>query len=112
MKKSSFIIDPLMQLPGIKPVRLMQLSLPTLRTDVKMQDNSTHILARSDARALSISGMLAEIDLLAIINSKLLIIKAFCQYHVDKKFELRSGVCDIQKQPDRISDRAFLFPIR
>jgi len=72
----------------------MQLSLPTLRTDVKMQDNSTHILARSDARALSISGMLAEIDLLAIINSKLLIIKAFCQYHVDKKFELRSGVCD------------------
>ena len=112
MKESSFIIDPLIQLPGIQPERLMQLSLPTICTDVNIPDNSGDILIRSDARAHSISGMLEEVDHLSTINSNLLIIRAFCQYPVDKKFELRSGVCDKQKQPDRISDRAFFFPTR
>jgi hypothetical protein len=93
MKKSSFIIDPLMQLPGIKPERLMQLSLPTIRTDVNMPENSGYSLTRSDARALSISGMPVQVDLFSIINSNLLIIRVFCQYFVDKKFELRLIVC-------------------
>ena len=98
MKKSSFIIDPLMQLPGIQPERLIQLSLPTIRTDVNMQDNSGYILARSDTRSHSISGMPVEVDHLSIINSNLLIIRVFCQFFVDNKFELRSGVCDIKYQ--------------
>ena len=94
MKKSSFI-DPVIQLPGIQLVRLMQLSLLMIRTDVNMPDNSGYILSRSDARALSISGMPVQVDLLSIINSNLLIIRIFCQFFVDKKFELRSEVCDI-----------------
>jgi len=94
MKESSFIIDPLMQLPGIQPERLMRLSLPMIRTDVNMADNSGYIQTRSDARPHSISGMPVEVDLLSIINSNLLIIRAFCKYPVDKKFELHSGVCD------------------
>ena len=97
MKKSSFI-DPVMQLPGIQPLRLMQLSLLMIRTDVNMPDNSGYILSRSDARALSISGMPVQVDLLSIINSNLLIIRIFCQFFVDKKFELRSGVCDMIRQ--------------
>ena len=69
MQKSSFIIDPLMQLPGIEVERLVQLSLPTILTDVNMPDNSGDILIRSDARAHSISGMLEEVDHLSKINS-------------------------------------------
>ena len=98
MKKSSFIIDPLMQLPGIKPEQLMQFSLPAICSDVNMPDNSGYILSRSDVRALSISGMPVQVDLLSIINSNLLIIRIFCQFFVDKKFELRSGVCDMIRQ--------------
>ena len=110
MKKSSFIIDPLMQLPGIQPERLMQMSLPTIRTDVNMPNNSCYILTRSDSRSLSISGMLEEVDLLSIINSNLLIIRAFCQNPVDKKFELRSGVCDKKKKAIiRFADDGFLY---
>ena len=55
MKKSSFIIDPVMQLPDIEPERLIRLSLPKIRTDINMGDNSGDILTRSDARSLSIS---------------------------------------------------------
>ena len=87
MKKSSFNIDLSMQLSGFKTERLMQLSIPTIRTDVNMPDNSGYILTRSDARSHSISGMLVQVDLLTIINSNLLIIRIFCQYFVDKKFE-------------------------
>jgi hypothetical protein len=94
MKESSFIIDPLILLPGIKPERLMQLSLPTMRADVIKPDNSGNILTRSDVRALSISGMLVEVDILSIINPNLLIIRVFCQYFFGKKFEFRSEVCD------------------
>ena len=38
-----------------------------------------------------------DVDLFSIINSNLLIIKVFCQYFVDKKFELRSEVSDKSK---------------
>ena len=109
MKKSSFIIDPLMQLPGIQPESLIQLSFLTFCTEVNITDNSGDILIRSDARSLSIFGMLVEVDLLSIINSILLIIRVFCRYFVGKKFELRSEVCDKQKLPVCICKRAFFF---
>jgi hypothetical protein len=62
MKKSSFIIDPLMQLPGIQPERLIQLSFLTFCTEVNIRDKSGNILTRSNAHSLSISGMLVEVD--------------------------------------------------
>ena len=80
MKESSFIIDPWMQLPGIQPERLMQLSLSMIRTDVNMPDNSDYILPRSDSWSLSISGMPAEVGLLSITNSNLLIIVLIMDY--------------------------------
>ena len=95
MKTSSFIIDPLMQLPGIKPEQLMQFSLPAIRSDVNMPDNSGDILTRFDSWSLSIFRVFTNVDLFSIINSNLLIIRVFCQFFVDKKFELRSEVCDI-----------------
>jgi hypothetical protein len=94
MKKSSFMIDPLMQLSGFQPERLIQLSILTICTDVNMPDKSGDILTRSDAWSLAIPGLLVDVYIYSIINSNLLIIKVFCQYFVDKKFELRSEVSD------------------
>ena len=103
------MIDPLMHLPGIEPERLIKLSLPTIPTDVNMQDNSGYILTRSDARSLSISRILVKVDLLSIINSNLLVIRVFCQYFIGKKFELRSGVCDKPKKAGKLCFPAFIF---
>ena len=63
MKKSSFMIDPLMQLSGFQPERLIQLSILTIWTDVNMPDKSGDILTRSDAWSLAIPGVLVDIDL-------------------------------------------------
>jgi hypothetical protein len=109
MKKSSFMIYPLMQLSGFQPERLIQLSILTICTDVNMPDKSGDILTRSDAWSLAIPGLLADVDLFSIINSNLLIIRIFCQYFVDKKFELRSEVFDKFKKAFPRQRQDFLF---
>ena len=98
MKKSSFIIDPLKQLPGIKPEQLMQLSFVTLCKDVNIPDKFGDILIRSDAWSPVISSLYVKVDNLYVNSSNLLIIRIFCQFFVHKKFELRSGVCDMIRQ--------------
>ena len=97
MKKSSFMFDPLMQLSGFRPERLIQLSFLMICKDVNIPDKSGDILTRSDAWSLAIPALLVYIDLFSIIKSNLLIIKVFCQYFVDKRFELRSEVSDKTK---------------
>ena len=73
-------------------------SFLTVDLNVNLPDKSGYIPIRSDAfRKLS---RLATFDLLLKVDGllkkrfNLLIISCFCEFFVDKKFELRSGVAD------------------
>jgi hypothetical protein len=108
MKESSIIIDPLMQLPGIQPEQLMQMSLPTIPTDVNIPDESGDTLTHSDARSYSISGMPVAVDLLSIINSNLLIIRIFSQYFVSKSANFVQKFATKWDCP--LDQESFLYP--
>ena len=76
----------------------MQLSFVTFCKDVNIPDKFGDILIRSDAWSPVISSLYVKVDNFYVNSSNLLIIRTFCQYFVDKKFERRSGVCDTENQ--------------
>ena len=95
MKESSLIIDPLMQLPGIQPEQLMQLSLPTIRTDVNMPDKSGDILTHTVAWLPVISCLHMNVYILYIYSYNMLIIKGLGMIDLILfSFKFESGMND------------------
>jgi hypothetical protein len=64
---------------------------------------------RFDGSLLATSDRLVDVDVFLIKNFNLLIISNFCQFFVEKTFELRIEVCDMIRRVGFFPPRLFLF---
>jgi len=65
---------------------------------------------RFDVSVLATSGRLVDSAIFLIKNVNLLIINTFCQFFVEKRFELRIEVCDMIRRVGFFPPRLFLLP--
>lgn len=84
-------------------------SVLTADVSVNSPDKSGDVLIRSNARLLATSSLFVDVDVLSKKRLNLLIINSFCQFFVDKTFELRSEVCDFARRSSDQSERRRAF---
>ena len=80
--------------PSPKDVRTTRFDVPVLATFVRL---------------LATSGRLVDVDIFLIKNTNLLKTKIYCQFFVEKRFELRLEVCDMIRRVGFFPSRLFLL---